>query len=187
MRAPRPRQTGAPRALHERRHEPQVGGDAVAFGEQHGVAGDGAGGRDLRRDAVAHHRDTPRQQVAEPLGGVLSPLLLAKANTPLSTTTPKMATPSWGIPATKARQPATQNRRAKKWNISAARRRQAGSRPGAGNRFGPSRARRAAASPDVSPQGTDVLVSDGGAGLVATLPVHRRAPGTARALGGAGS
>ena len=49
-----------------------------------------------------------------------------KAKTPLITTTTKMATPSWGMPATKASTPATHSMRAKKWTISATRRRQAG-------------------------------------------------------------
>ena len=54
----------------------QVGRDPVAGGEQHDVADDQLGGVDLHRRPVAHDGGAARQQVAQPLGGVLGPVLL---------------------------------------------------------------------------------------------------------------
>ena len=81
-----------------------------------------------------------------------------KANTPLMTTTMKMATPSWGRPATKASSPATQSMRAKKWTISPTRRFQGAWRSGGGSRLGPSAVRRAATSARLSP-GSGALIT----------------------------
>ena len=74
-----------------------------------------------------------------------------KAKRPFITTTAKMATPSSGILATKARIPAPQSSSAKKWNICPARRRHAGGGGVTGRTLGPSRSRRFAASAELKP------------------------------------
>ncbi len=83
----------------------------------------------------------------------------AKANAPFSTTTRKIAIPSWGIPAAKARPPAAQSNRAKKWTNCRASTTAARGGACSGNRLGPSRRRRAAASAAVRPEVVDVGAS----------------------------
>ena len=75
----------------------------------------------------------------------------ANANSPLMTTTTKMATPSCGMPATHASTPATQSISAKKWTNSAASRFHAGVRRGVGSSLRPWSRNRAAASTDDRP------------------------------------
>ena len=110
-------------------------------------------GRDLGRYAVAHDGGPARQQVPEPLGGVLGPLLLHEREHAVEDDHDEHgdAELRHARPRTPA-PPATQNSRAKKWTISAASRRHPGTRRGAGSTFGPSAARRAAASACVSPR-----------------------------------
>lgn len=85
------------------------------------------------------------------LGRLLGPLLLHEGEHPVDEDHHEVATPSWGMPATKASAPATQSMRAKKWVSWPTSFRQVRTGGGGGKTFGPSASRRAAACADVRP------------------------------------
>ena len=84
-------------------------------------------------------------------------LSCTNANTPLTTTTTKIATPSSGRPATKASTPATHSISAKKWVICATSCLHAAGGLAVGRMLRPSRARRAAASASLRPGARSVI------------------------------
>ena len=95
----------AARALEHVADRPRPG---RRLGEQHDVADDQLGGVDLHaaapsRTTVARRGSRSRRRSA----ACSARLSWTNANTPLTTTTTKMATPSCGSPATKASTPAT--------------------------------------------------------------------------------
>ena len=115
------------------------------------------------RSAVGTRRSSPSRRTVISLGRRSCSASTArsaryswkKLNTPLITMTPKMAQPSSGKPAGKAKAPPTHRSTAKKlvnWSASRMRRGRPATRS---SRLAPPAARRRAASPTVSPAGVD--------------------------------